>query len=125
METTTTSAKRSWKGPANARRSSNPATRAAPQMQPSPRTGSPKYALIAGKCIAAATIVFGAVCVLIYTAAAPQKSTHVITEKRVARQKIVEPSADTARLGSALVAKVDVPVRDAPRRNARVLDTAA
>ncbi len=119
MATTTISAKRSGKEPANARRSRKAATRAFPRMQPSSRTDSPRYALVAGKGVAAATIVFGAVCALIYTAAEPHKATHVIDEKRVARQKAVERSADTARLGSALVAKVDVAVRDAPRRKCK------
>ncbi len=126
MASATTSFKRSGRERAKARRSSKVATPAAtePGMQPSPRTDSPRYALVAGKSVAATILVFGAVCALIYTAAEPHKATYAVGEKRVARQKAAEASADTTRLGSALVSKIDVAVREAPRRNARILDKA-
>jgi hypothetical protein len=84
-----------------------------------------KYALVAGKSIGAAALVFGAICALIYTSATPRKSLLAINKKTIARSEFdVESHVVPTRLGSALVSKIDVPVRDAPRRNGKVLDKA-
>jgi hypothetical protein len=69
--------------------------------------------------------VFGAICALIYTSATPRKSLLAINKKTIARSEFdVESHVAPTRLGSALVSKIDVPVRDAPRRNGKVLDKA-
>jgi hypothetical protein len=105
-----------------------PATKSATALLP--RGDGARYALLAGKSLAAAVFVFGALCALIYPSAAPRQTMHAAGEKQkiIARQKT--PTADRstaeaksapARLDSALVAKIDLPVKDAPRGDAKIL----
>jgi hypothetical protein len=48
-----------------------------------------------------------------------------INKKTIARGELgAESHGVPTRLGSALVSKIDVPVRDAPRRNGKILDKA-
>jgi hypothetical protein len=88
---------------------------------------------LAGKSVAAAVFVFGALCALIYTSAAPRQTKHVASEKQkiIARQKTATGDKSTAdakaapeRLDSALVSKIDLPIRDAPRGEAKILGRA-
>lgn len=104
-----------------------------PVTFPLPRGDGVKYALFAGKSIAAAVFVFGALCALIYTSAASRQTKHVASEKQkiIARQKTATADRSTAdakaapaRLGSALVSKIDLPIRDAPRGEAKILGRA-
>jgi hypothetical protein len=92
-----------------------------------------RYALFAGKNVAAAVFVFGTLCALIYTSAAPHKTMHAAGEKQkiIARQKtatadksIADAKAAPSRLESALVSKIDLPIRDAPRGEAKILGRA-
>lgn len=129
MAARTTTAKSSRKGPANTQRPRVAAT--APnatqlRMPPMPPGDGLKYALlVAGKSIGAAALVFGAICALLYTSAAPRKSLLAINKKAIARGEFdVESHVAPTRLGSAIVSKIDVPVRDAPRRNGKILDKA-
>jgi hypothetical protein len=89
-----------------------------------------RYAVLAGKSLVAAVFVFGVICAFIYTTTGPRRATQVVGErpKTIARQKTAttdksgaEFAAIAARVGSALVSRIDLPVRDAPRRDAKVL----
>ena len=127
MGAATTTAKSSRKGPANTQRSraATAPNATQPRRPPMPPGDGLKYALLAGKSIGAAALVFGAICALIYTSAAPRKSLLAINKKTIARGEFdVESHVAPTRLGSALVSKIDVPVRDAPRRNGKILDKA-
>ncbi|WP_281932813.1 SH3 domain-containing protein [Methylocystis iwaonis] len=76
---------------------------------------------------------FGTLCALIYTSAAPHKTMHAAGEKQkiITRQKTATADKSTAdakvypsRLDSALVSKIDLPIRDAPRGDAKILGRA-
>jgi hypothetical protein len=136
MSTVTTGgASHHQRNPAKSRRASastpRPATK--PATAPLPRGAGMRYALFAGKSVAASVFVFGALCALIYTSAAPYKTMHVTGEKQktIARQKTAaadKSSADAkaapSRSESALVSKIDLPIRDAPRGDAKILGRA-
>ncbi len=109
---------------------STPRAVAKPTASPLPPGEARRCAVLAGKSLVAAVFVFGVICALIYTAAVPRRATQVVGErpKTIARQKTAttdksgtEFAATTARVGSALVSKIDLPVRDAPRRDAKIL----
>jgi hypothetical protein len=132
---TTSGASRIRKKHAKAKRSNEASTPAAKatRMLPFLQGGGSRYGFMAAKSIAATVFVFGTVCALIYTAAQPRNAAQKIVEKQkpIASQKAaiadksnIEPKAASTRLGSALVSKVDVDIRDAPRRDAKVLDRA-
>jgi hypothetical protein len=101
--------------------------------QPLLRGDKSRYAFLAGKSIVAAVFVFGVICALIYTSAAPRKTMHAASEKQktIASQKTTtadksgtEARTAPTRLGSALVSRIDVPIRDAPRRDAKIVNKA-
>jgi hypothetical protein len=105
-----------------------PATKSATALLP--RGDVARYALLAGKSIAAAVFVFGTLCALIYTWVAPRQTMHAAGEKQkiIARQKtatadksILQARSASARPDSAHVAKIDLPVKDAPRGDAKIL----
>jgi hypothetical protein len=102
-------------------------------MHPFLRGDQSGYAFLAGKSIAAAVFVFGVQCALIYTSAAPRKTLHAASERQkiIVRQKTAtadksdtEARAAPIRLGSALISRIDVPVRDAPRRDGKIVNKA-
>jgi hypothetical protein len=120
---------------ANTRRAnaSTPRPTTKPWTVSFPRGDGLRYAFLAGKSIAAAVFVFAAICALIYTSASPRKTMHAASEKQktIARQKTTtadksaaEAKAAPEGLGSALVSKIDLPIRDAPRRDAKILNRA-
>jgi hypothetical protein len=132
---TTDGASRHRRNPANTRRTIASTQRPAkkPWTVSFPRREGLRYASLAGKNIAAAALVFGAICALIYTSAAPRKTMRAASEKHktMVRQKTTttnisarETKAAPRGLGSALVSKIDLPMRDGPRRDAKILDRA-
>lgn len=136
MSTVTTGgASRHQKNSTKSRRAnpSTPRPATKPATAPLPRGDGVRYALFAGKNVAAAVFVFGTLCALIYTSAAPHKTMHAAGEKQkiIARQKtatadksIADAKAAPSRLESALVSKIDLPIRDAPRGEAKILGRA-
>ncbi len=94
---------------------SRPRPAAAPLTLSLPRGDGLRYAFLAGKSIAAAVFVFGVLCALIYTSAAPRKTIHPVGEK----QKTIARQATTV-----LVSKIDLPIRDAPRGDAKIISRA-
>ncbi len=128
---TTAGASRHQKNPAKSRRANALTPR--PATAPLPHGDGLRYAVFAGKSVAAAVFVFGALCALIYTSAAPHKTMHAAGEKQkiIARQKTAtadkstaDAKASPARVESALVSKIDLPIRDAPRGDAKILGRA-
>jgi len=135
MSTATTGrASHNQRKPAKTRRSNAATSPAVTEwMQPLLRGDQSRYAFLAGKSIAAAVFVFGVLCALIYTSAAPRTTMHAAGEKQktIARQKPatadksgIEARAAPTRLGSALVSRIDVPIRDAPRRDGKIVNKA-
>jgi hypothetical protein len=127
-------ASRHQKNSTKSRRASTSTPRPAtkPATSALPRGDGVRYALFAGKSVAAAVFVFGALCALIYTSAAPRQTKHVASEKqKIPRQKAATADKSTAdakaapaRLDSELVPKIDLPIRDAPRGEAKILGRA-
>jgi hypothetical protein len=108
-----------------------PATKPATAL--TPRGDRARYALLAAKSVVAAVFLFGALCALIYTSAGPRQTRHAADEKQkiIARQKtatadksIADAKAAPSRSESALVSKIDLPIRDAPRGDAKILGRA-
>ncbi len=113
---TANGASRNVRKPAKAPRVIRASKPAEARMPSFLREDGSRYAFTAMKCVAAAVFFFGALCALIYTAAEPRRAAQKVSE----RHKSTAPT----RLGSALVSKIDVLVRDAPRRDASILNKA-
>lgn len=74
-----------------------------------PQAGGRRYTVLAGKSLLAAAFFFGVICALVYTAA--DKSKPVAGQRTTTAKKS----------GAAVVSKIDLPVRNAPRRDAKIL----